>query len=99
MNSASHTLSAVMRYRSAPLLLALVLSACDAVAPGPEADQVGSTSAAPFASVGLAADSSDFVVVFAPSVINPILASDQTFGGQDVRRRGYIQETQPAVAA
>lgn len=89
-----------MRFRSAFLLLpALVMFGCDAVAPDEASlGPISSAEMPVMGNVGLATDSSDFVVVFVPSVTDPVLASDQVFVGQDVRRRKYIQETQPAVA-
>ncbi|HIG74134.1 MAG TPA: hypothetical protein EYQ24_06060 [Bacteroidetes bacterium] len=103
-----------VRFPASALALALVLAACDTAAPESDglsddytaeeyaadalADGVSTEAPALTGSVGLAADSSDLVVVFVPSVLDPVLASDVVFTGQDVRRRGYIQETQPAVA-
>ena len=78
----------------AALGLAVLLVGCDSN--GPEDGYL--VSAPPSAASVFSPDSTDLFVTFVPSVTDPVLASETVFTGQDIRRRGYVQETTPGVA-
>lgn len=89
----------------AALALGLSLvTGCDSLTDGPDASAVASASASDWRSDVLAeADGLDplglidLYVSFAPGT-DPEAESDAMFDGHDVRRRGYVQETNPGVA-
>lgn len=87
-----------MRFALLATVLAVAFTGCDASEPfTASGDAAPIAPAAPFSS-SVAADSADILVTFVSGVTDPITASETVFTGQDVRRRGYIQETTPGVA-
>jgi len=89
-----------------PLLVAVlicaVLSGCDTMSSPSErsyaaSPQDGATGPSAIRMAAATADSVDLLVLFVPGTV-PEEGSDEVFEEQDVRRRGYVQESTPGVA-
>lgn len=104
----------VLRFRTlcaASALLAMV--GCDAAGPAdPAPDEPAFTKARHWeaytgqsavppgrAALSVLPDSVDIFVTFVESVVSPEAASDDAFSEQDVRRRNYVRDGNPGVAA
>ena len=86
----------------AAVLICAVLSGCDTMTSPSERSYAasprdGATGSSAIRMAAATADSVDLLVLFVPGTA-PEEGSDEVFEEQDVRRRGYVQESTPGVA-